>query len=111
MQDAKAIVRELSRRGVKVQCVQRLTYLGVDLSCGKRLARSTRNLRMANTKKQHGRLRKYAGASRRFNVLKKIELAGPRAGARYGHQVLGLPDTVLLELRRRLGAVSGHRRG
>eukprot|EP00959_Pyramimonas_sp_CCMP1952_P038903 814546-Pyramimonas_sp.AAC.1 len=111
MQDAKAIVRELKRRGVAVQCASRLTYLGVDMSCVKRLVRATRNQRMITTKKQHGRLRKYASASRRFRVLKKIELARPQAGARYGHQVLGLPDTVLLDLRRRLGAVSGHRRG
>eukprot|EP00959_Pyramimonas_sp_CCMP1952_P215933 4516476-Pyramimonas_sp.AAC.1 len=111
MSDARAVVRALRKRGIEIQCATQMAYLGVDLSRGRRHGRATRQKRMQDTKKQHLTIKRFAASSRRFRILKKVELAGPQAGARHGHQVLGLPRASLVQLRRRLGGVSGHRRG
>ena len=48
---------------------------------------------MEPTRRQHGKIRKFAASSRRFKTLQKVERAGQQAGATYGHEVHGLPQT------------------
>ena len=112
MRTAREIVRRLRRRRITVQITKQAPYLGVDLGSGRRLARATRTKRMEPTRRQHGKIRKFAASSRRFKTPQKVERAGPQAGATYGHEVHGLPQRFILALRRRLGAVAGaHRHG
>ena len=70
--DAKARVKRLRWRGVEVQWGRQMTHLGVDLGSGKRLARQTRTARMRASKVQHLKVKRFAMASRRFRILKKI---------------------------------------
>eukprot|EP00959_Pyramimonas_sp_CCMP1952_P176852 3696395-Pyramimonas_sp.AAC.1 len=112
MRGARSIKRRLKARGISIIAAPQISFLGVDLASGKRHGRATRQERFVATLKQHNKVSRYAFASKRFRVLQKVEPAGPQAGARYGHQVHGLPATSLTHLRRRLGAVTGgHRRG
>eukprot|EP00959_Pyramimonas_sp_CCMP1952_P252587 5277426-Pyramimonas_sp.AAC.1 len=69
---AKVAVQQLKLRGVEVQPVLQAADLGVDQGMGKRLARTTRRLRVAKGGTQNQKLRKYAHAARRYRVTKRL---------------------------------------
>eukprot|EP00959_Pyramimonas_sp_CCMP1952_P149949 3137809-Pyramimonas_sp.AAC.1 len=75
METAREVVRRLRRRGITAQITKQAPYLGVDLGSGRRLARATRTKRMEQTRRQHGKVRKFAASTRRFKILQKVERA------------------------------------
>eukprot|EP00959_Pyramimonas_sp_CCMP1952_P119790 2504745-Pyramimonas_sp.AAC.1 len=60
----------------------------------------------------HGRIARFARASRRYKPTMRLEAAAAQPAGHYGHQVYGVHGSAMLNMRRRLGHVaSSARRG
>eukprot|EP00959_Pyramimonas_sp_CCMP1952_P054829 1146005-Pyramimonas_sp.AAC.1 len=112
MSDSKHVTRVLRKRGVDSQVVSQVSYLGVELGGGRRVARASRRQRTPKATACNKNVRRHAFAPKSYEAMKNIEFAGPQSAATYAHHVHGTFGWRLQQLRQQLGSVSGtHQRG
>eukprot|EP00959_Pyramimonas_sp_CCMP1952_P403238 8448924-Pyramimonas_sp.AAC.1 len=82
-------------------------FLGVDISCGVRLARATRRERDQKHAIMSAKIGRYAKAAERYRVASRLGVQGAQAAGCYGFQIYGTFGQRLLQARRRAGFACG----
>eukprot|EP00959_Pyramimonas_sp_CCMP1952_P395348 8284148-Pyramimonas_sp.AAC.1 len=88
---------------VAIGAQAQVSYLGVDLGGGRRLARAVRRRRLEMPALISAKVARHAQASKKYKVTARVEHQGPLSAGSYGHQIHGAFGHAVTAFRRRQG--------